>query len=290
MSRIARILLASHACFLLCCRPAASEFKPFGTQAQGEAPALSFCSQGKFLIYSGDCEPRPRAKDEISRKACSDVAALLGEALPALYPNAQVESYSDLPADEVMQTLLRPNVLGFFFVGRGDTKGAFITGPAKDRLYPDISACLSGFDLFGGFTSHSRYSPAAAAPAAARGKVLSRSEFIYAGSGASPDSWPKLCAPKWGFVYPTRTFAGRLKGDAMKLVARLQEEKRRHVLKTLGVICDNCRGHLAAGGDLASLCPPNSDVCKLRKITPGSEGLILKNYCRALAPAPVSAR
>lgn len=275
---------------LLAPTPAAAEFKPFGTQAREEAPALAFCSQGKLLVFTGDCAPSAGAKDEISPKACSDVAALLGETLPALYPNAQPEYHENLAGDEVMAALMRPNVLGFFFVGRGDSKGAFITGPEKDRVYPDFSACMSEFDLFGGFTSHSRYSPASPAPKAVRGKVLSRTELVYAGRGAAPDSWPKFCKPKWGLVYPTRTFAGRLKGDAMKLAAQLQEEKRRHVLKTLAAICDNCAGHTAAGDELAALCPPNSNVCKLRKITPGSEEFILKNYCRALAPPPAAAR
>ncbi|MCM2266542.1 MAG: hypothetical protein NDI60_02065 [Elusimicrobiales bacterium] len=272
---------------LLFSAPAAAEFAPFGAQAQAGAPALSFCAQGKFLIYTGECSPLAAAKDSISAKACGDVAAVLGQALPSLYPNAQVESYSGLTSEEVMETMMKPNVLGFFFIGRGDVKGAFVTGPGQEKIYPDISACLSSYDLFGGFTSHSRFSPVSPAPAAMRGRVLSRTELVYAGAGAAPDSWAKFCKPKWGLVYPTRTFAGRLKGDAMKFVALLQEEKRRHVLKTLATICDNCPGHVAAGSELARLCPPNSDVCKLRKITPGSEGFILKNYCAALAPSPV---
>lgn len=272
---------------LLAAAPSSAEFRPFGAQAQAEAPAINFCAPGKFLVYTGDCAPSAAVKDEISRKACADVAGLLGEALPALYPNSQVESYSDLGADEVMQALMRPNVLGFFFIGRGDVKGAFVTGPERERVYPDISACMSSYDLFGGFTSHSRYSPASPAPRTARGKVLSRTELVYAGAGAPPESWAKYCKPKWSLVYPTRTFAGRMKGDATKFVSLLQEEKRKHVLKTLAVICDNCPGHVAAGDELARLCPPNSDVCKVRKIVPGSEEFILKNYCAALAPSPV---
>ena len=271
---------------LLFARPAAAEFRPFGAQPQAEAPAINFCAQGKFLIYTGDCSPSSKFKDEISRKACSDVAGVLGQALPALYPNAQAETYSDLTAEEVMQALMRPNVLGFFFIGRGDVKGAFVTGPSREKVYPDFSACLSNYDLFGGFTSHSRYSPASPAPRTARGKVLSRTEMIYGAAGAAPESWPKYCTPKWSLVYPTRTFAGRMKGDVVKFVSLLQEEKRKHVLKVLADICDNCPGHVAAGRELARLCPPNSDVCKLRKITPGSEEFILKNYCAALAPSP----
>lgn len=271
---------------LVCAAPSAAEFRPFGSQAQAEAPAINFCAQGKFLVFTGDCLPSARIKDEISRKACSDAAGVLGQALPALYPNAQLENYSDLTAEQVLQALMRPNVLGFFFIGRGDVKGAFVTGPEREKVYPDFSACMSSYDLFGGFTSHSRYSPASPAPRTARGKVLSRTDLVYAGAGAAPESWPKYCKPKWSLVYPTRTFAGRMKGDAVKFVSLLQEEKRKHVLKTLAVICDNCQGHVAAGGELARLCPPNSDVCKLRKVTPGSEEFILKNYCLALAPAP----
>jgi hypothetical protein len=183
---------------------------------------------------------------------------------------------------------MKPGVLGFFLIGEGDTKGGFITGPARERVYPDVSGCLSSYDLFGGFTSHSKYSPSVPAAKADRGTVLSRTQTLYGGAGAMGDSWAKLCKPRLSLVYPTRTFAGRMKGDVNKFVALLEEEKRKHVLKTLAVICDNCRGHVQAGDELARLCPPNSDVCKLRKITPGSEEFILKNYCLALAPAPAA--
>jgi hypothetical protein len=81
-----------------------------------------------------------------------------------------------------------------------------------------------------------------------------------------------------------------MKPDLMKLVGALQDQKKTHVLKTLGDICDNCAGHVAAGDALAGFCAPNSDVCRTRKITPGSEEFILKNYCRALAPAPSPSR
>ncbi|OGR44672.1 MAG: hypothetical protein A2X35_05030 [Elusimicrobia bacterium GWA2_61_42] len=272
---------------LLLVSQAAAEFAPFGQQAAREdAPPLNFCAQGKFLIYAGDCVPGAKEKDVISRKACGDVVSVLGEALPLLYPNATVEPYSGLTADEVLESLMRPNVLGFFFVGQGDAKGGFITGPEREKVYPDFSACLSAYDVFGGFTSHSKYSPASPAPKTARGRVLSRTEVLYDAAGAAPDSWVKFCKPRLGLVYPTRTFAGRMKGDVMKLIGLLQEEKKKHILKTLATICDNCAGHVAAGDELARLCPPNSDVCKLRKITPGSERLVLENYCLALAPAP----
>lgn len=269
--------------------PARAEFKPFGAQAQ-EIPAINFCAPGKFLVFTGSCSPGGKQKDVISEKACNDVSAVLSQSLQLLYPNASVEVYSDLTPDGVMEGLMKPGVRGFFLVGEGDTKGGFITGAGRERVYPDVSACLSSYDLFGGFTSHSKYSPSVAAARIDRGAVLSRTQTFYGGTGATGDSWAKLCKPRVSLVYPTRTFAGRMKGDAEKFIGLLEEEKRRHVLKTLGTICDNCRGHVQAGDDLARLCPPNSDVCKLRKITPGSEDFILKNYCLALAPAPAAAQ
>lgn len=265
--------------------PAGAEFKPFGSQAEA-VPAINFCAPGKFLVYQGSCSPGGKKKDVISGKACADVAALLADGLPVLYPNAAVENYYGLSAEEVMQSLMRPGVLGFFFVGEGDAKGGFITGPGRERVYPDISACLSNYDLFAGFTSHSKYSPAVPAPKEDKALVISRTQTLFGGAGAIPDSWPKLCKPRLALVYPTRTFAGRMKDDVKKFLNLLQEEKRKHVLKTLTTICDNCQGHAAAGNELARFCPPASDVCKLRKITPGSEELVLKNYCLALAPAP----
>lgn len=264
---------------------ARAEFKPFGSRAEA-VPAMNFCASGKFLVYSGSCSPGGKKKDVISAKACADVAALLSDGLPVLYPNAAVENYGGLTAEEVTQSLMRPGVLGFFFVGEGDTKGGFLTGPERERVYPDISSCLSSYDLFAGFTSHSKYSPAVPAPKADRALVISRTQTLFDGSGAIPDSWPKLCKPRLALVYPTRTFAGRMKDDVRKFLNLLQEEKRKHVLKTLGTICDNCQGHVAAGNELARFCPPASEVCKLRKITPGSEEFVLKNYCLALAPAP----
>jgi hypothetical protein len=276
---------------LLLCAPlqARAEFKPFGSQAP-ETPPINFCASGRFLVYTGSCSSAGSAKDAISEKACGDVAAVLSQGLPLLYPNASVEPYSGLTAEEVMESLMKPGVLGFFFVGEGDTKGGFITGPRRERVYPDANACLSAYDLFGGFTSYSKYSPSVTAAKADRGVVLSRTQLLYGAAGAIQDSWPRLCKPRLSLVYPTRTFAGRMKGDVKKFMTLLEEEKRRHVLKTLATICDNCRGHVQAGDELARLCPPNSDVCKLRKITPGSEEFILKNYCLALAPAPAAAQ
>jgi len=265
--------------------PASAEFQPFGQQA-AEVPPINFCASGKFLIYLGSCSPGGKMKDVISSKACDDAGSLLSGGLPVLYPNAAVEGYSGLTAEEVKQSLMRPAVLGFFFVGEGDVKGGFITGPGREHFYPDISACMSSYDLFAGFTSHSKYSPSVPAPKADRALVISRTQTIYGGGGAVADSWPKLCKPRISLVYPTRTFAGRVKDDVKKFLNLLQEEKKKHVLKTLGTICDNCPGHVAANDELARFCPPASDVCRQRKITPGSEEFILKNYCLALAPAP----
>jgi hypothetical protein len=286
MGRFTMVWTFCAAAGLLLAAPAAAQFKPFNSPTE-DLPTPNFCAQGKFVIFTGSCQAGAgTAKDAISRKACDDVAAVLNEALPVLYPNATVEVYSDLTADGVMERLMRPLVLGFFFIGEGDAKGGFVTGPKRERVYPEVSACTSNYDLFGGFTSHSKYSPAVPAPKSVRGLVLSRTETLYSGAGAMPDSWPKDCKPMISLVYPTRTLAGRMKGDALKLAGLLQDQKRSHVLKTLSTICDNCPGHVAAGDGLAGFCPPNSDVCKLRKITPGTEEFVLKNYCRALAPAP----
>jgi len=265
---------------------ARAEFKPFGAGASEELPALNFCAEGKLLVFSGSCRPGEKNKDVISPKACNDVVAALRQGLPVLYPNAFVQYSRDLGSDEVMRSLMRPGVLGFFFVGEGDAKGAFVTGPDREKVYPDISACLSDFDLFGGFSSHSKYSPSGAAPKAERGLVLSRAETLYSAAGALPDSWPELCKPRLSLVYPTRTFAGRMKDDVKKFMGLLQEEKRKHVLKTLGTICDGCAAHMAAGSELARFCPPASNVCRTRRIAPGTEKFILENYCLGLAPAP----
>ena len=275
--------------FAFLAAPAGAEFKPFNQQA-AELPSMNFCASGKFLVYLGSCSPGGKMKDVISSKACADVGSLLSNGLPVLYPNARVEGYTGLSADDVMASLMRPGVLGFFFVGEGDTKGAFITGPERERVYPTMTACLSNFDLFAGFTSHSKYSPAVPAPKDERALVISRTQTILGGSGAVADSWPKLCKPRLSLVYPTRTFAGRMKDDVKKFLGLLQDEKRKHVLKTLSDICDNCPGHVAAGDELARFCPPASDVCRVRRITPGTEEFILKNYCLALAPAPAPAR
>lgn len=269
---------------------AGAEFKSFGSREAPEGPPINFCASGKFVILAGSCTPGAKYKDVISPKACSDASQALYDNLTYLYPNAAVEFYQDLTADEVMEKLMRPLVLGFFFVGEGDAKGGFITGPKRERIYPTPGACQAGgFDVFGAITSHSKYSPDYPARKADTGKVISRPQILYGDAGAAAGSWPKLCKPRISLVYPTRTFAGRVKDDVRKLVDVLQDEKKKHVLKTLAVICDNCPGHVAQGTSLARLCPPDSNVCKLRKIVPGTEKLILENYCSALAPTAVRA-
>jgi hypothetical protein len=127
----------------------------------------------------------------------------------------------------VFSAVARAGVIGFFFIGEGDSKGGFITGPELKAVSPDISACMSKYDLFGGFTSYSKYSPSAPASKAARGPVLSRSETLYLKKGAVKDSWTELCEPRLSLVYPTRTYAGRMKNDIKKFLLLLQEEKKK---------------------------------------------------------------
>lgn len=268
----------------LAAAPAGAEFQPFNA-APAAAPETDFCAPGKFLIFAGSCSPVGKRKDVISPKSCGDAAQTLYDGLSYLYPNAAVEFHQDLAPEEVVRKLMRPMILGFFFVGEGDAKGGFVTGPERQRLYPDLSVCQLGkFDLFAAFTSHSKYSPDAPARKADTAMVISRSELLYGGAGAAPGSWARLCRPGLSLVYPTRTFAGRIKDDLKKLLGALQDQKKKHVLKTLGTICDGCQGLVASGNSLAQFCPPNSNICKQRKITPGTEEFILKNYCAALGP------
>jgi hypothetical protein len=271
---------------LLAAAPAAAEFRPFNSQAE-ELPPLNFCGNVKFVIAAGSCSPGGKYKDVINPKSCEETSRTLYDSLSYLYPNASVEFFQDLTPDELTEKLARPLTAGFFLVGEGDTKGGFLTGPEREPFYPSELICgTNSFDLYGGFTSHSKYSPQQPAPKADRALVISRTQTIYDGAAAPAGSWAKLCKPRISLVYPTRTFAGRMKDDVKKLVGALQDEKKKHVLKTLGSICDNCQGHLQAGDNLAQLCPPNSNVCKARKILPGTEEFILKNYCSALAPTP----
>lgn len=277
--------------------PAAAQLNSFAPQ---DAPRLqplqaapvggsgiNFCVSGKFVIAAGSCRPSGRYKDVISPKACSEAAGALYDGLRTLYPNVEVEFYRGLSPAELLDKLSQPMLRGFFLIGAGTPKGGFLTGPGRKALYPEISGCTSGVvELIGAFTSHSAYSPSRPAPAKDRALVLSRSRLLYGASGAVPGSWPALCKPKLSLVYPTRTFAGRMKDDVNKFLGALMDEKARHVRKTLATICENCPGHVRAGDDLAKLCPPNSDVCGPRGITAGSEKLVLDNYCSALAPTP----
>lgn len=264
--------------------PARAQFRDFNPSAEEPEP-LNFCAKGRFIIAAGSCSPSKKHKAAISPKACTDAASTLYDGLRYLYPNASVEYYEDLAPEEIMSRLMRPLVKGFFFVGEGDVKGGFVTGEKRGRLYPDIGGCTSGaIEVLGGFTSHSKYSPASPARKADTGKVISRMELVYDGKKAPAGSWARLCKPRFALAYPTRTFAGRMKDDAKKLLGVLMDEKKRHVLKTLSVICANCPGHVAAGTQLARLCPPNSEVCRAGRILPGTEKLVLDNYCAALAP------
>ena len=247
---------------------------------------IDFCAQGKFLIFTGNCIlPKNSVfKDSISRKACDDVRATLISGLSFLYPQAKVYTYNDLEPDAVHQKLMSPSVLGFFLIGEGNVKGGMISGENREAVYPSKDACVTKLGIFGGFVSHSKYSPDSPAPAALRRRMLARMEFIENGANSPSGSWPQLCAPKVSLVYPTRTFAGRMKDDVKKLLGELLELKRGQALSALESICGACDQYVKAGYPLAKLCPPNSDVCTLKRIMPGSEKLVMDNYCLVLHP------
>ena len=256
----------------------------------GKAP-IDFCARGKLLIFTGNCVlPKGAAfKDSISRKACDEVQSYLVSGLGVLYPYAKVYSYNDLEPGDITSKTFSPTVRGLFLIGEGDVKGGMVSGESGNAVYPSPMAC-GPFDIFGGFSSHSKYSPASPAPAALRRRMLARVEFLEGGANAPPGSWPRLCGPKVSLVYPTRTFAGRMKDDVKKLLGELMERKREQALGALEGICGACDQYVKAGYPLAKLCPPNSDVCALKRITPGSEELVMDNYCLALHPdyAPAS--
>jgi|GEM_PF-1052361 len=248
---------------------------------------VNFCSRGKLLIFTGSCSvpKKSKAKDSISTKACADVRAILSSRLRNLYPYAQVNNYIGLTGDAFSGRLSKSEasgVLGFFLIGEGDTRGGFITGPDKDRVYPAGELCTSKYDLFGGFTSHSKYSPAVPAPKRLRGLVLSKTELVHNPARAVRGSWPQACNPMISLVYPTRTFAGRMKNDALKLVAELEEQKKKQMLKVLENICKMCGHYVRTGHELAKLCPPNSDVCTVKRMPPGEAKLVADNYCLAI--------
>lgn len=268
-------------------------FQPFKVPGGGSAPAsgaaettIDFCARGKLLIFTGNCVlPKNSVfKDSISQKACEDVKASLIPGLGELYPQAKVYAYNGLEPDAVYAKLMTPAVLGLFLIGEGNVKGGMIAGESRKILYPSKDACLSKLDVFGGFISHSRYSPDSPAPAALRRRMLARMQLVEGGAGEPSGSWPRLCGPEVSLVYPTRTFAGRMKEDAKKLLAGLAERKRAQALNALETICGACDQYIKAGYPLAKLCPPNSDVCVLKRITPGSEKLVMDNYCLALHP------
>ncbi|HOW89913.1 MAG TPA: hypothetical protein PL037_06495 [Elusimicrobiales bacterium] len=287
-------VLAALALLLVPASSSAQEEAP-RYRAQKAAPSgggVDFCSPGKFLLFTGDCslpEGAPN-KDSISIKACADVNSVLSAGLRDLYPNARVYKYKDLSPDELHETLAKSSVLGFFFIGRGDVNGGLVTGGAGDVSYPERQSCVALYDVFGGFTSHSKYSPDVAAPKKMRGKVLARTEVLYKGEGAPEGSWPKVCYPKVSLVYPTRTFAGRMKKDAMKLIGTLQEEKKRQVLEVLTDICGSCAAYAGSGSPLEELCPPRSDLCGGANMTPADAKKLLKNYCYAIHPELIPSR
>lgn len=260
------------------------------------AANIDFCAQGKFLIFTGNCVlPKGSPlKDTMSPKACADVKSALVSGLGALYPYAKVYAYADLEPDAVYAKLQQPSVLGFFTVGQGDFKGGMVTGESGKAVYPSKDACMSKPDVFGGFTSHSGFSPDSPAPKELRRHMLARVEFVENGEGAPFGSWMQLCGPALSVAYPTRTFSGRIKGDVRKLVNTLMDRKREQAYKALESICGACDQYVKANYPLAKLCPPNSNVCAVKKIVPGSgwsgatqfnnQKLVMDNYCLVLHP------
>jgi len=252
----------------------------------GGSAGMDFCGQGKFLIFTGNCVmPKGSAlKDTISVKACADVGSVLISGLSVLYPYAKVYTYADLEPSEIYGKLQQPSVKGFFLVGEGNVKGGMVTGEAGKAVYPSKDACVAKLDVFGGFTSHSAFSPDSPAPKEFRRHMLARAEFLDGGADAPAGSWPQVCGPTFNLVYPTRTFAGRIKGDVKKLLNELMDRKREQALKGLKSICRSCDQYVKAGYPLAKLCPPNSDVCQVNGIQPGSERLVMDNYCLVFHP------
>ena len=254
--------------------------------ADYDAGSIDFCARGKILIFTGNCIPPKGSafKDSISRKACMDVKSALVSGLSVLYPYAKIYVYADLDPEAVYRQISQMSVLGFFLIGQGDVSGGLVNGAGVKTLYPSEGVCLSSPDVFGGFSSHSKYSPDSPAPQKLRRSMLARVELMENGIGSSMGSWPQLCKPALSMVYPTRTFAGRMKEDALKFISGLMEGKRGQALEALESICGACDQYVRAGYPLAKLCPPNSDVCALKRITPGSERLVMDNYCLLLHP------
>lgn len=282
-----RFISATAASLLLAVSAAAQTAPAYREQKAAPASgAMDFCATGRFLIFTGNCylpDDSPY-KDSISAKACAGVNSVLTAGLSDLYPYARVYTYNDLPADSLRETLMQSAVLGFFFIGEGDASGGLMTGTDREAFYPEAESCIALYDVFGGFTSHSKYSPDIPAPGRLRKRILAKTELIYRGAGAPAGSWAKLCYPKISMVYPTRTFAGRMKKDASKLIGGLQDRKQKQVFEVLKSICASCDVYAQSGGPLAQLCPPQSDVCGSGSITPDTAKLLLENYCYAIHP------
>ncbi len=274
---------------LACAGPAAAQFYADNQQQPSQPPEkyVNFCAEGKLFIFTGNCTlaPNARYQESISEKGCGDVRSVLSSSLRSLYPHAKVLDLRNQTGNAVAGRLSTPDpdgMLGFFFIGEGNTEGGFITGPAKNKVYPSRELCVAKYDVFGGFTSYSKFSPAVPAPAKLRGQVMSKTELIYNPASAVTDSWPQACRPMVSLVYPTRTLAGRMKNDAIKLVAELEEKKNKQALKVLEKICKMCSYYVQNGDELAKLCPPNSDVCTVKRIPPAGMKLVLNNYCTAI--------
>ncbi|HNT97314.1 MAG TPA: hypothetical protein PKK31_03495 [Elusimicrobiales bacterium] len=270
---------------LLLAGPAAAfePFSSFGSRPEKPYLELDFCRRGLFVVLTGDCSPAGRSdRDAVSPKGCAETASMLESGITSLYPLARVEILEPATAEEAFNMLARTSVFGFALLGRGDHKGGFAAG--EQPLYPEGGACTSRRELFGGFYYHSKYSPAAPAPKEARARVLSRYEILEDPEKAPAGSWPKLCQIPASLVFPTRTFAGRLKTDARKFLEFLAAEKRRHIERDLKAICAACDQYKEHGHTLAQLCPPNSDVCPSARITPANERIVMRNYCLLTHP------
>lgn len=256
-----------------------------GFGAESATKTLDFCARGKFLFFKGVCSVPGDTpyKDTISEKACNSVIETLGDGLSVLYPNAQMQAYDNLDPESLKERFMQSEVLGFFFVGAGDINGGFLTGESAEALYPEEGLCVSLYDVYGGFTSHSKYSPQLTAPKQFRKKMLAKTEFIRA-PGQIQGTWVRFCKPKVNMVYPTRTFAGRMKNDALKLLKVMQDRKREHMLSVLGPICGACPQYVQAGHPLSQLCPPQSSVCSTKMINAANYKLISDNYCVAIHP------
>lgn len=258
-------------------------FASFGAPKEDKFLALDFCRSGLFAILQGDCSPSGSSdRDAVSPKSCAEAAAALESGIKALYPLARVEILEPGSRDEAFSALSRTSIFGFAMIGRGDHKGGFMTG--GEPFYPDALACTSPREVFGGFYYHSKYSEPVPAPAQARGRVLSRHETITDPERAPDGSWAKLCGVPASMVYPTRTFAGRLKVDARKFLEFLAAEKRRHIARDLKNICAACDHYRSSGHTLAALCPPASDVCPSGRITAANERVVMRNYCLLTHP------